>query len=183
MTDVLLERTFDPPIDPQAVLNMAVDAVECFELRRVDWFGSLLATDGGRMVCWFRGPDAESARGALRESGADVSVLWPATVHDAPRPPASEPGDVYVMVGRRFDTPVTVDEIQAIEDAGAWCLETRGVQFVRTFFSRERKRMLCLYRAPDVEAVRQAQRPAGLPVESVWACTYVHPVFPAPPPA
>ena len=62
---------------------------------------------------------------------------------------------------------------QAIEDAGAWCLETHRVKFARTFFSLDRTRMICLYQAPDAEAVRMAQRQAGMPMERVWACTQV----------
>jgi hypothetical protein len=74
-----------------------------------------------------------------------------------------------VVVERSFDEPVTIEEIQALEDAGASCLEAHEVAFVRTFFSRDCKRMICLYRAPDAEAVRMAQRKAGMPVDSVWS--------------
>jgi hypothetical protein len=74
-----------------------------------------------------------------------------------------------VVVERSFDSPVTLEEVQAIEDAGAACLAARNVEFVRTIFSRDRKRMICLYRAPDAEAVREAQRKAGMPVDAVWS--------------
>ncbi len=174
MTDVFLERTFDPPLVPEDVITMAVDGADCFMMHRVDWLGSLLANDGRRMVCWFRGPDAESARTALRQSGADAEVLWPGTVHTPPEAPEPDRACSYVLVSRRFAEPVTMESIQAIEDAGAWCLEAHRVRFVRTFFSRDRLRMLCLYQAPDAEAVRLAQQQAGMPVESVWACRYVH---------
>ena len=58
---------------------------------------------------------------------------------------------------------------QAREDAHQWCLDTHGVSFVRTYFSQDRKRMICLYRAPDAEAVREAQRKAGMPLDAVWS--------------
>jgi hypothetical protein len=74
-----------------------------------------------------------------------------------------------VMVERRFDAPVSFVEIQAMEDRGAWCLDAHGVVFVRTYFSADRTRMLCLYEAPDAEAVRMAQATIGMPVERVWA--------------
>jgi uncharacterized protein DUF4242 len=44
------------------------------------------------------------------------------------------------------------------------------VTFLRTFFSRDRKRMLCLYEAPDAESVRVAEGKAGVPFERAWAC-------------
>lgn len=163
MTHVFLERRFAPPIGLPDVRAMMLRGAECLALHKVEWRGSFLATDGGRMLCWFEGPDAESARIALRRAEADVRVLWAGTAHDAP-----EPVEPNVLVERTFTAPVTLAAIQAIEDAGAWCLETHRVKFARTFFSRDGKRMLCLYRAPDAEAVRVAQREAGMPVAAVW---------------
>lgn len=75
-----------------------------------------------------------------------------------------------VLLERRFEQPVTFDEIQALEDAGAWCLSTQNVRFLKTFFSRDRRRMLCLYEAPDAEAVRLAESQAKVPFERAWSC-------------
>ena len=74
-----------------------------------------------------------------------------------------------MLVSRSFDRPADFAEIQAIEDAGAGCLEIHRVRFVRTYFSTDQRRMLCLYAAPDAESVRIAQREAGMPVDRVWA--------------
>lgn len=73
-----------------------------------------------------------------------------------------------VVVERRFDEPVELADIQAIEDRGAWCLEAHKVRFLSTYFSTDRKRMICLYEAPDAESVRLAQTKAGMPFERVW---------------
>ena len=74
-----------------------------------------------------------------------------------------------VVVERSFAEPVAFEEIQAVEDRGAWCLEAHGVRFLRTFFSRDRRRMICLYEAPDAESVRLAEEKAGVPFERAWA--------------
>ena len=163
-THVFLERRFEPPIDGAGVLAMAMDAASCFGLHKVAWNGSLLGSDGRLTVCWFTAPDAESARIALRQIDADITKLWAGTVHEGPVPAVPN-----VLVERSFGEPVTIEEIQAIEDAGAWCLEAHNVKFARTFFSRDRKRMICLYEAPDAESVRLAQREAAMPVEKIWA--------------
>ena len=76
-----------------------------------------------------------------------------------------------VVVEREFPEPAVFDEIQAVEDAGAWCLDLHQVRFVRTYFSSDRQRMICLYEAPDAESVRLSQRRIGLPFERVWAAT------------
>lgn len=170
MTDVFLERTFDPPLRADDALELARLAGGCFDLHRVRWHGSCLGTDGGRMLCWFSAPDAEATRTALRQLGADARVLWPGTVHEAPAP--AEPN---VLVERRFDAPVALAQIQAVENENAWCLEAHHVTFARTFFSRDCKRMVCLYQAPDAESVRLAQRQAGMPLERVWAFQRVGP--------
>jgi len=169
MTELFLERSFDPPLVADGVFAMALEAGHCFEMHRVEWQFSLLSKDGHKMVCLFRAPDMESARIAMRQSGIDMHVLWRGSVHDKPGLTQQELAAANVLVERRFDEPVTLQEIQEIEDAGIWCLETRDVSFVRTFFSSDRKRMLCLYRAPDAESVRQAQRQARVPFNDAWA--------------
>jgi hypothetical protein len=169
MTDCFLERDFDPPIDTAAVLNMALDCFGCFSVHRVDWCQSLLAKDGGRMLCWFRAPDLESSRIAMRQSNVDCRNLWRGSVHDGPGLDEKGRATANVLVERQFDEAVTLGQIQAIEDAGIHCLESRNVHFVRTFFAADRQRMICLYRAPDAESVREAQRQAGVPFTTAWA--------------
>jgi len=169
MTDVFVQRGVDPPLSDDSFDAMARDSAGCLELYQVQWRQSLLSADGRRMICWFSAPDAESTRLALRKAGSHAGIPWSGTVHDSPASDAPPAETANVVVERSFEAPVTIGEIQALEDAGAACLESRGVRFVRTFFSRDRKRMVCLYRAPDAEAVRQAQRQAGMPVDSVWS--------------
>jgi hypothetical protein len=166
MTEVFLERRFETALSADDVVQMASAAAGCFEAHRVDWRNSLLGSGGRQMVCWFGSVDAEATRTALRQADADIRVIWPGTLHDAPGREGVVPN---VMVERRFADPVRLQDIQAIEDAGAWCLETHRVMFVRTFFSLDRQRMLCLYRAPDSESVRLAQREAGMPMDAVWS--------------
>jgi hypothetical protein len=169
MANVFLQRSFDPPLTPELFLEMARDAESCFDLYRVEWLESLLSKDGRRLVCSFASPDAESARLALRKAGSHVGTPWSGTVHDSPADHAPAAKDANVLVERRWEDPVTLGEIQAIEDAGASCLEARNVEFARTLFSYDRKRMVCLYKAPDAESVREAQRAAGMPVDLVWS--------------
>lgn len=154
---------------------MADVAGDCLDAHGVEWRQSFLATDGRRMLCWFSAPDAESARLAFRQAGGAAGPLWPGTVHDGPAPAVAN-----VLVERRFPAPVALAAIQAIEDAAAGCLETHRVRSVRTFLARDRRRMICLYQAPDAESVRLAQRQAGMPVERVWAFRPVRPGDAAP---
>jgi hypothetical protein len=174
-THMFLERDFSPPIDAADVLARFEQGAWCFDMYCVQWRGSFLSTDGARMVCWFEAPDAESIRSALDKGGADTRRLWIGTVHDGPAPVVPN-----VLVERSFDEPVRVEDIQAIEDAKAWCLQAHRVKFARTFFAHDRKRMLCLYQGPDAESVRVAQRSAGMPMDTVWAFAHVSAPSPVP---
>jgi hypothetical protein len=69
-----------------------------------------------------------------------------------------------VLVERRSNSRAFEDPAQ--ERANSLCL-TYHVRFLKTFLSKDRRRMLCLYEAPDAEAVRRAQEQAKVPFECV----------------
>lgn len=168
MTDIVVERHWDPPLTNANVYQAAEDAAGCLAIHRCQWQRSLLTADGYDLVCHFTAPDAESVRLALREAGSPTGSIWVTTLHE-PDGAGGELRLANVMVTRRFPEPADFDEIQALEVAGAGCLEAHRVRFIRTYFSADRKRMICLYQAPDAESVRIAQREAGMPVEHVRA--------------
>ena len=173
MADIIVERDLNPPVTAQQFHVMTEQGMDCLKLHSIEWVESYLSIDGRSLVCHFISPDTETTRTAIRQLGSDFSAVWPATLHDG----AAGDETPNVMVTRCFDGPVALDDIQAIEDAGAKCLELRDVTFVKTLFSTDRKRMLCLYKAPDAEAVRNAQREARMPVDRVWACQVMSPAI------
>jgi hypothetical protein len=169
-TNLFLERNFNPPLTVADVHARARDSGWCYEMYKVDWRSSFLSADGRVMICWFAAPDTESARAALRRSGADTQRLWAGTVHEAPESVVPN-----VLVERTFDEPVVFKQIQSLAQSAAWCLEAHHVRYARTFFSVDRKRMLCFYEAPDAESVRLAQREGAMPVDTVWAFDRIGP--------
>jgi hypothetical protein len=168
--EAFLERTFDEPLTPADVVDGGREAQWCFDLHRVRWNGSFLARDGRTMICAFSAPDMESARLAMRDPDTDLSRFWPGTVYGAP-------GGILpnVVVERSFAAPVRYEDIKALGEAAAWCLETYNVKYSHTFCSLDGKRMLCFYSAPDAEAVRRVQREAGAPVSAIWTGSSVLP--------
>ena len=166
MPDIILERQFDDAMSPEAFIKMGVEHASCLPLYRVEWHESFLAEDGTRLLCRFGSPDIESVRSIADRQGESAGQnAWASTLHDTGRE-----GTPNVVVERSFSEPTSVEALQAIEDAGAWCLELHKVTFLRTFFSEDQQRMICLYRAPDAESVHLAQAQAGMPVERVWPC-------------
>lgn len=168
MTEVFVERHWDEPRTEADLQKMVEDTSGCLAMHRCEWRCSLLSADARELFCHFAGPDAESVRLALRDTGAIAGRVWAGTIHDAPGFTEEDLDKANILVARRFEEPADLDALQALEDAGSGCLELHRVRFVRTLFSRDRKRMMCLYEAPDAESVRLAQREAKMPVERVW---------------
>ncbi len=176
MSDVFLLRHFDEPIPLPDLQAKADAAMGCFPLYRVTWQQSFFSTDEQNLLCHFRGPDAESIRTALRNGDADMRIHFPGTIHNAPGRSEADILGANVVVHRSFDEPADLDALQAQEDVSLHCLENHRVTFMRTFLSTDRRRMACLYKAPDAESVRIAQREAGMPVDNVWSFQRLTPV-------
>ena len=130
---------------------------------------SLLSADGREVFCHFTAPDAESVRIALRQACVPPGHAWSGTVHDAPGLTDERFAQANILVSRKFDAPVALEEIHALDDIGASCFLTHRVSRIRTYFSTSRLRLVCLYHAPDAESVRLALREARIPAEQVWA--------------
>ena len=174
MSIVVLERRFDPALRLDDVEAMGSESAWCLEQHRVDHLFSLLSADGRDLICTFTAPDAEALRRVLQQLGETQAYrAWSATVHAPPAEPPTAPPDggrdgAVVLVERSFPAPVEFAPLQAREDAGAWCLDQQGVRHLRSYFALDRRRMLCLYAAPDAEAVRRVQRQVDLPHDRVW---------------
>jgi hypothetical protein len=169
MSDVIVERRWQEPLVPADVARMFAAGEDCLGIHRIEWRGSLLSQDGRDLVCHFFAPDTESVRIAFRQMGSGSKHIYATTVHDAAGTSCGERRRANVLVSRRFDAPVDFADIQMLEDRGQGCLDLHRVRFMRSHFSSDRRRMLCLYEAPDAESVRIAQREAALPVERIYA--------------
>jgi hypothetical protein len=73
-----------------------------------------------------------------------------------------------VVVERTFEDPVTYESVTAAFDRQPGCLEAHRVVYLKSYFARDRKRMLCLYEGPDAESVRRVQDKAQAPFVRAW---------------
>ena len=95
------------------------------------------------------------------DAGSDAET-WEAIEIKAPL--SADSSNARIVVERRFSAPIAPQELRDREAQGEWCLELHNVVFMGSFCSVDRKRMVCLYKAADLESVRIAQRTIGLPV-------------------
>jgi hypothetical protein len=120
----------------------------------------------------FRAPDAESVRVANRKMGVPVASLWTASIHASPVAPPPDPAQTVVLIERSFERPVVFEDILAISDRGAWCMDLHRARHRHSYFSLDRKRMICVYEAADAESVRLAQKQIGMPFTDAWAARF-----------
>jgi hypothetical protein len=73
-----------------------------------------------------------------------------------------------IIVERSFETPLTQEELEAVEARMAPCLDLYNVRWIRSYWSSDRKRMICEYDAADVASVRNVQREAAANFDRAW---------------
>jgi len=79
----------------------------------------------------------------------------------------------HVIVEYAFDPPATEEEFDQIAERLGPCLEGRGVRFVESFVSLDRRRRVCVFEAADADTVRVAYRSANVTVERVWSAEHI----------
>jgi hypothetical protein len=164
MSLVVVERAFVEPV-AFADIQAKEDAGQwCLDSHRVRFVFSLFARDRKRMVCLYQAPDAEAVRAAQRTLAMPVASVWAATALMPDRALGAE----AIVVERAVPSPITIDQVRAMEQASAWCFEAHRVEPLQTYLSADHMKALCVFRAPDAESVRLANREAALPVASVW---------------
>lgn len=175
MSDVFYLRAMDPPASREAVLESRDYAGGCFDLHRVDWVHSFLAVDGGRMLCWYLAPDAESARLALRELGSDMSAVWPGRVLGGVEARDAAVSQVDVVAEVPLGESHEGDDEELLRRLASANSGDGTATFRFAFVANRRDRMVSLFRAGDTETARSALENAGFPAETVWSCAVVTP--------
>lgn len=170
LSDVFYLRPMDPPVTPAGTLEMGRQAGGCFGLHRVEWLHSFLAVDGRRMLCWYRAPDAESARIALRELGAELCGVWPGRVLGGvrPRDPALEKVSVLAELstaGRPADFEGLLERVGR---------DTEGLASIAcAFLSNRGDRLVCLFSGGTTETIGPALARDG--TARAWPCHVITP--------
>lgn len=80
-----------------------------------------------------------------------------------------------VILERSFDPPLTDELFAELTGRLSPCLDRNGVRWIRSHLSRDRRRLICLFQAPDAGAVRGALRQARIEHERVWSGEILEP--------
>jgi hypothetical protein len=173
---VIVERVLPRPTTLVEIEALDRDSQWCISAHGAAAVLHAIQADGLRSICVYRAPDIEAMRRISDTLKLRAhTTLWSAVEHWSPaysdRPELVSMNDERVigLVERRFDKPMAFSEAEAIEAAQSHCLQIGRVRFLRSYLARDGRRMLCLYSAPDLEAIRTATRLIDLPVEGTLA--------------
>lgn len=73
-----------------------------------------------------------------------------------------------LVLEQTFEKPMSSEELTAAARSLDKCLEAHGARWMRSYLSKDRKRMICEFEAADAEQVRSSARSAGVPFDSCW---------------
>ena len=73
-----------------------------------------------------------------------------------------------IIVERTFEPPLAEEELKATEARMAPCLDLYRVRWIRSYWSEDRRRMICEYDAPDTASVKSVQREAEAKFDRIW---------------
>jgi hypothetical protein len=82
MPHVIVERTFETPVDRAAIETTLARGGWCLGAHGVRFLGGYLSADGRRLLCVYDAPDAESVRLANEAMRAPVDRVWSAARHE-----------------------------------------------------------------------------------------------------
>jgi len=79
-----------------------------------------------------------------------------------------------IIIEHHFeDRPFDIDRYSDAQRTNAWCLETHRVRHVVSYVTPDARRMICVFEAPDAEAVRRTASELGYKYDRLWPATIV----------
>jgi Protein of unknown function (DUF4242) len=175
MSFVIVETLVDYPLTPENPTDTDLRILACLAERQVTWRYSLLSSDRTRMICIFAAPDAESVRESYRKGGGDFKQIWTAElILPDGRPPQRNESILKVFEGT-FPEGLTQAEWDEANRQVLPCYAERGVEWVHSYVSRDRTRVVCELNSPDAEIIRETHRKFDIPYDRVWSAMVIKP--------
>jgi hypothetical protein len=161
---IVVERAFAIPVGFAELQDRERGKGWCLEQHGVSPLHSFVAADGSAAMCLYRAPDAEAVRITQRTADLPFERVWPAIVIGG----TATMSPHVLLAERSFEGPVTATHVVETIAGRGHCLQTHDVQHVASYLAGDGMRMICVFVAPDAEAVRTISRQIGMPVDRVW---------------
>lgn len=174
MSKVIVESIYDQPLTAEILEEADARTLPCLEARDAHWCYSLLSTDRCRMICTFDAPDAESVRDAYRKAGGLFKQIWSAEIL-SPEGSAPDRDAACLKVIEGTYPPFTQDTWNAFHDKTLAYYAEFDIEWIRSFVSPDRRRVICEVNAPDTAAIRETYRKLEMPINRVWSAQVLTP--------
>jgi uncharacterized protein DUF4242 len=73
-----------------------------------------------------------------------------------------------LVLEQTFERPLTDQDLSDAARRMDRCLQAHGARWMRSYVSKDRKRMICEFEAKDAEQIRDSARSAGIPFDRCW---------------
>jgi hypothetical protein len=172
---VLVERRFEQPVELGDIKSLAIAGSRCFEAYDVHFLKTFFSRDGRRMLCLYQAPDAEAVRIAESQAKVPYERAWTCTNLRTDRPFNEALDGEWVVAESLFTEKITPEFVAAAREESRWCLDLHRAEYVESFLASDGLRMVCIFRAPDAEAVRRASQQGGMPYAEIWTASVHRP--------
>jgi len=168
---VLVERRFEQPVEFGDIKSLAVAGSQCFEAYDVRFLKTFFSRDGRRMLCLYEAPDAEAVRIAENQAKVPYECAWTCTNLRTDQPLNETVDGECVVAESLFSEKITPEFVTLARQQSQWCFELHRAEYVESYLRSDGLRMVCIFRAPDAEAVRRASQQGGLPYKEIWTAS------------
>jgi hypothetical protein len=74
-----------------------------------------------------------------------------------------------VIVERAYEVPFTDEQVADLVRRAGPCFSIRRIKRLTTYASKDRRRTICLYEAPDASTVRDVHDQEGVAYVRIWS--------------
>ncbi|ESA37295.1 hypothetical protein N836_03670 [Leptolyngbya sp. Heron Island J] len=140
----------------------------------VQWLYSLLTKNYKRQIYVFEAPDTDAVQACFRQANASFDRIWLGS-KIRPNYGSFQRNESLLKVIEGTYPPITQEFWDAANVRSLDCYKNRDVEWIHTFMSSDRTRLICEVNAPDAEGIRETYRRLNFPFERVWSAQFLKP--------
>ncbi|MBE9029013.1 DUF4242 domain-containing protein [filamentous cyanobacterium LEGE 11480] len=175
MSLVIVETLSDAPLTPDEPTETDFRILSCVTERQGEWRYSLLSNDRRRMICTFDAPDAESIRDSYRKAGGFFSQVWTAEAMKLAIKQSPRNQETLKVFEVTYPNELSAADREATTQKLMSNLTHQGVEWVQSYVSKDRSKLICELNAPDNGVVESAHEELGLSCDRMWPAMLIAP--------
>jgi Protein of unknown function (DUF4242) len=169
MSLIIVETATEQPLSDQLLHDAHEQIMPCLQVRNATWHYSLLSSDRHRLICALDAPDAESVREAYRQGGWTSSRVWTGQIIQPEGSPPQWNAAKLKVLESTYPNGLSDEQCHHERQHLLPCYAEHGIEWIRSYVSLDRTRVICELNAPDAEVLREANRKFGFPFDRVWS--------------